>query len=88
MSHADYAISGAAISHLTERFGEPAVLYFLESFAAEQTDQEVEDLEWKIRKFATRDQGEKIAVRLLQKRFGVTLEQLDAAAKDWIRARI
>lgn len=89
MSHADYAISGAAFSHLTERFGETAVLEFLESFAPEQTDEEVENLEWAmVRHLATRDQGEKIAVRLLQKRFGMTLEQLDAAAKDWIRARI
>ena len=88
MSHADYAISGAAFSHLTERFGEPAVLDFPESFAAEQTDEELEDLEWGHRKFALRNQSEKIAERLLEKRFGMTLEQLDAAAKDRIRTQI
>jgi hypothetical protein len=89
MSHADYAISGAAFSHLTERFGEAAVLDFLESFAAEQTDQEVEHLERAfVRHLAVRDQGQKIAERLLEKRFGMTLEQLDGAAKDRIRTQI
>lgn len=83
MSHSDYAISGAAISHLVDRFGERAVLDFLESFAAEQTQEELDDLDRAIiGHMVTRRQGENIAVRLLQKRFGMTLEQLDAAAKD------
>jgi hypothetical protein len=89
LSVSDYAISGAAISHLVERFGEKAVLDFLESCDEEQTDEELEKLSWAmIRHETAREQGEAIAARLLEKRFDMTLEQLDAAAKDWIRARI
>lgn len=85
----DYAISGAAISHLVERFGEKAVLDFLESCDEEQTDEELERLSRAmIRHETAREQAESIAARLLEKRFDMTLEQLDAAAKDWIRARI
>lgn len=89
LSVSDYAISGAAISHLVERFGEKAVLDFLESCDEEQTDEELEKLSWAmIRHETAREQAEAIAARLLEKRFDMTLEQLDAAAKDWIRARI
>lgn len=89
LSVSDYAISGAAISHLVDRFGEKAVLDFLESCDEEQTDEELADLgSAMIRHLTAREQAGAIAARLLEKRFDMTLEQLDTAAKDWIRARI
>jgi hypothetical protein len=89
LSVSDYAISGAAISHLVDRFGEKAVLDFLQSCDEEQTDEELEKLSWAmIRHETAREQAEAIAARLLKKRFDMTLDQLDTAAKDWIRARL
>lgn len=89
MSPSDYAISGAPISHLVERYGEKEVLNFLASFDEEQTDKELDEVDSAmIRYLETDSQGAAIGVRLLEKQFGITLDQLDTAAKDWIRARI
>jgi hypothetical protein len=89
MSLSDYAISGAAISHLVERFGEKEVLNFLASFDEEQTDEELDKVDSAmIRYLETDGQGKAIGIRLLEKQFGMTFDQLDTAAKDWIRARL
>jgi len=61
----------------------------MESFDEEQTDEELDDVDSGIVRYLVTDkQGEAIAARLLKKRFHMTVEQLDTAAKDWIRARI
>lgn len=89
LSVEDYALSGAAISVLADRFGEKAVLTFLESFDEEVTDEELEKIaESMIPNRTAEDITEAVTPRLIQKSFGMSIEQLDAEARAWIRARI
>lgn len=83
---------GAAFSagqRKAERFGEKKVLTFLESFDEELTDEELEKIaESMIPHLMAEDITEALTPRLIQKSFGMSIEQLDAEAKAWNRARL
>lgn len=89
LSVQDYALSGAAISVLADRFGEKEVLAFLEAFDEEVTDEELEKIaQSMIPNHTAGVVTESITPRLIKKSFEMSLEQLDAEAKAWIRARL
>lgn len=70
-------------------FGEKKVLTFLESFDEELTEEELEKIaESMIPHLMAEDITEALTPRLIQKSFGMSIEQLDAEAKAWIRARL
>jgi len=88
----NYAIAGAAVSYLAERFGEKAVLDFMQSFIAKATDEELKEIAttnyiggypiW------TRDLWAELSNRLLLESFGIDFDELDVRTKEWIRARL
>jgi hypothetical protein len=88
LSLPDYALSGAAISVLADRFGEKKVLTFLEAFDEEMTDEELERIARSRIPSTADDITKDLTPRLIQKSFDMSIEQLDAEAKAWIRARI
>lgn len=91
---ANYALSGAAFAYLAERFGEAAILDFLKGFGTEMTDAELAGIatagQWvqAAGDLRAREISVEVTERLLAKDFGTDFDRLEAATKEWIRARI
>lgn len=88
---ANYAVSGAAISYLVERFGEQQVLEFLQAYGTEVTDEEIDRVQNPPLRvpgaltLSIRNLSNDVTERLLPKLFDLDIDELNAEAARWIR---